>query len=266
MDLSNKLLLANGCSHMAGLYQGDRDDLYSPAMKQGRSPAAKLAKLTGMEYGINLAAPGGSNDYIVRTTMQWIADNPGRLKDIFVLIGWTEGNRREQWWYYDPNAYDYVPRWEWKLPWWAGADRTHEYHHERGGGPQRMQANDAERMVNNGKHDGDYLSFSRLYYQNCDPWWNQLARARQIIQMQHLLSGLGIPYLFYNADDDILPDDQIALQLLDTTRFYQPYTFAGVELRKKFEWGYCYHFDHDANEYLAGCMYEFMVNSPAYAG
>ena len=130
---------------------------------------------------------------------------------------------------------------------------------------QRMQAYDAECMVKNGRHDGDYRRFSELYYQNCDPWWNQQARASQIVCLQHLLSSLHIPYLFYNAEDAIDPDDTVQQALLDRTRFFEPWTSATQILGKSFAIGQCSHFDHDATQHLAELFREFIMSSTAYA-
>lgn len=72
-----KILLANGCSHVAG----------------SESPISfvkPLAEKMGME-SVNLALPGGGNDRIVRTTINHCLTN----KVDFVVVGWTTYERQE---------------------------------------------------------------------------------------------------------------------------------------------------------------------------
>lgn len=53
-----------------------------------------LSNLIGCEIQ-NDAVPGGSNQRIIRTSLDWIAAN--KDKDLFVVIGWTGLNRIELW-------------------------------------------------------------------------------------------------------------------------------------------------------------------------
>lgn len=45
---------------------------------------------------INIASPGGSNDKIIRTTYEWIKQNPKEVKDSIFVIGLTEILRSEK--------------------------------------------------------------------------------------------------------------------------------------------------------------------------
>lgn len=72
-----KILLANGCSHVAG-------------SESNISFAEPLAEMMGMT-AVNLATPGGGNDRILRTTIDYCVANPVD----FVLIGWTTHERVE---------------------------------------------------------------------------------------------------------------------------------------------------------------------------
>jgi hypothetical protein len=72
-----KILLANGCSHVAG----------------SESPISFVEPLSnklGMRP-VNLATPGGGNDRILRTTIDYCVANPVD----FVVIGWTTHERVE---------------------------------------------------------------------------------------------------------------------------------------------------------------------------
>lgn len=86
-------ILINGCSHSAGseiegsgIGEGDynRENCFG----------AVLAKRLGLGY-TNLALPGGSNDYINRSTNMWILDNFELAKKTLFLIHWTGSNRSE---------------------------------------------------------------------------------------------------------------------------------------------------------------------------
>jgi|TARA_Y100001938_G_C8093282_1_gene436474 hypothetical protein len=46
---------------------------------------------------INEAQHGGSNDRIIRMTMDWCSNNKSKLKDTLFVIGWTSFNRFEFW-------------------------------------------------------------------------------------------------------------------------------------------------------------------------
>jgi hypothetical protein len=72
-----KILLANGCSHVAG-------------SESALSFATPLAEKLGMS-AVNIALPGGSNDRINRTTIDFCLNN----QVDFVVIGWTTHERFE---------------------------------------------------------------------------------------------------------------------------------------------------------------------------
>ena len=61
------------------------------------------------------AQAGGSNDRIIRTTQQWINDNPDTLEDTFMLIQWSTWEREEwfydnTWWQVNASGIDQVPQ------------------------------------------------------------------------------------------------------------------------------------------------------------
>lgn len=72
-----KILLANGCSHVAGS-ESPISFVEPLANKLGMSP-------------VNLAMPGGGNDRILRTTIDYCVANPVD----FVIIGWSTHERTE---------------------------------------------------------------------------------------------------------------------------------------------------------------------------
>lgn len=81
-----KILLANGCSHVAG----------SESPISFVDPLAEKMSMTP----VNIAMPGGSNDRIHRTTIEYCLNNTVD----FVVIGWTTHERFEFPW---NNKFEY---------------------------------------------------------------------------------------------------------------------------------------------------------------
>lgn len=79
-------IYANGCSYVdgTGLHQ-----------LQKRPTAVHLfARQLKCDY-LNNAKGGGSNQRIVRTTIDWLLENKDKWNEVLVLIGWTEFHRYE---------------------------------------------------------------------------------------------------------------------------------------------------------------------------
>lgn len=85
-------LVAIGCSHTAGseLYQG----LGEHPENRKLAYSKKIADRLGLDY-INLAVNGGTNDYIFRTTIEFINNNIRDIHNYRFLIGWTSSLRIE---------------------------------------------------------------------------------------------------------------------------------------------------------------------------
>ena len=61
------------------------------------------------------AQAGGSNARIIRTTTDWIEQNPDKLADTFMLIQWSTWEREEwfhdgTWWQVNASGVDHVPQ------------------------------------------------------------------------------------------------------------------------------------------------------------
>ena len=72
------MLLVNGCSHIAG-------------SEADTNVGILFAKELGHDL-VNIAEPGGGNQRILRSTIEYIEQNE---KPDFVLIGWTTHERFE---------------------------------------------------------------------------------------------------------------------------------------------------------------------------
>jgi len=119
------ILYVNGCSHSAAAeaavshaWACDDSDLW----EHGDKPhPANLA----VSYGKHLAdalnadltcqaSSGGSNDRIIRTTTEWINNNPNNIKHTFMILQWTTWEREEwlhegTWYQVNASGIDSVP-------------------------------------------------------------------------------------------------------------------------------------------------------------
>ena len=118
------ILYANGCSHTAAAEAAVSAVFAVDDGKHGidRRPHPKnLAVSWCTVLGNALKMPviceaesGGSNPRILRTTREWIAKNPDKLKDVFMILQWTTWER-EEWFYKDlwlqvnASGWDWVP-------------------------------------------------------------------------------------------------------------------------------------------------------------
>ena len=105
------ILYVNGCSHSSAaeaavphawacddgeLWQcGDEPHPANLAVSYGKHIADSL----GAEL-ICQSSSGGSNDRIIRTTTEWIKNNPDKLDNTFIILQWTTWER-EEWFYQD---------------------------------------------------------------------------------------------------------------------------------------------------------------------
>ena len=98
LDVSNKQwLYVSGCSHLAGSEVVEQGNTARTNEAVGLVWPGLLAKEYELNY-ITQCMPGASNDYIVRSTMQfvskWIAQ--GRdPSELLVVIGWSTNERME---------------------------------------------------------------------------------------------------------------------------------------------------------------------------
>jgi hypothetical protein len=120
------ILYANGCSHTAAAeavlpygFAEDDGKLYH----LGRRPhpvnleASWCTHLT-RDLGMTLycdAETASSNDRIIRTTKEWIANNPEQLNNVFMVLQWTTWEREEwlhngTWYQVNASGVDWVPK------------------------------------------------------------------------------------------------------------------------------------------------------------
>ena len=118
------ILYANGCSHTAAAEAVVPDVFAIDDGKNGidRRPhpinlAASWCSHVAKSLGAHLicqAESGGSNTRILRTTREWIATNPDKLKDTVMMLQWTTWEREEwlhndTWYQVNASGLDWVP-------------------------------------------------------------------------------------------------------------------------------------------------------------
>ena len=97
METKKITLFANGCSHTAG---SEIDFALQGHKYEGAWPKW-LAEDFGWNW-INIAQPGASNEYIRRTTIEWVIENVElekkyTPKELVVVVMWSGFNRFEVW-------------------------------------------------------------------------------------------------------------------------------------------------------------------------
>jgi len=101
MDLSDKkYLVAIGCSHMAGSEIEGPGYTDRSKINLLKAWPGIIAKHYNLNY-INQSQPGGSNDYLLRQTVEFVAKwiEQGRdTSELFIVLGWTTNERIEFTW------------------------------------------------------------------------------------------------------------------------------------------------------------------------
>ena len=119
------ILYANGCSHTAAAeavvpaaFAEDDGrvgiDRRPHPLNLAASWCTKLAKHLNADLVCD-AESASSNDRIIRTTREWIANNPERLSNTFMVIQWTTWEREEwlhngTWYQVNASGADWVPK------------------------------------------------------------------------------------------------------------------------------------------------------------
>jgi hypothetical protein len=95
-----KYLYVNGCSMSEGACMvhpnEDNEHLPNPSVDYENRWSALLSNEIGL-IEVNEALHGGSNDRILRKTLDWCLDNQDKIKDTLFVIGWTLNDRFELW-------------------------------------------------------------------------------------------------------------------------------------------------------------------------
>lgn len=168
------ILLTNGCSWTWG---GGIDRQYPDKTELDQLTWPKhLADLLGCEEFYNLAAGGGSNQRILRTTLDWILYQPKHvLENTIAVIQWTEESRYE---YYVQDDFNV------------------EYENDQDRWVRVKLGNVIPLELN----DHYQLSQDRIKYQN-SKIQNVYSYINNCNAMANMLSTYGIKYYFWDFTD-----------------------------------------------------------------
>ena len=151
LEKMHEFLLSNGCSFL------------SKRKGVNEHTGVLLANNLGLEH-IGLASEGSGNDRLVVTTKLFFYENPERIKDTFVLVGWT-----------NPARIDYIKNHQ-KPPWgenWFSLKKKRE------------------KLA----QDPAWETYKKVHN-----YENLMARMlRQILEMQDFFENLGIKYCMYHS-------------------------------------------------------------------
>ena len=172
-----KHIFINGCSHTAGS-EIEGSALGDTEYNREHCFGAQLARRLGVDY-TNNALPGGSNDYIFRTTNFWIQDNIELAKQSLFLINWTGAARAE----YFHNGVD-DNNWFWmQIPFVPDENVGHLH-------PNYFSYVDKQDSAN-------AKAVSRHLFMSETHW--EINRYMNILNLQSMLKVHDIPYIFKNS-------------------------------------------------------------------
>jgi hypothetical protein len=142
----------------------------------------RLGKLLNIqEPTISMAKGGRGNDRILNTTMHWFFKNPEKLKDTFVSVGWTTGYR-----------WDYV-----------SSART----------PKEKQGGIKGELLKFDYQWGTWQLWQHDFFMRDKDFDVELASAvklyTNILSLQYFLKHHNIPYVFYHALTNDLPENEV---------------------------------------------------------
>ena len=194
-----RLLVINGCSHAAG------SEIEAPGIGdseecRNRSFGALLAKKLN-RTPVHLALPGGSNDWIYRSTAAWLGDNRQRIEnkevDVLFLIHWT-GAERFEYRFWQPYKTDHI-----------NYKHDNYYRSISIGTDQDFQGED--RLI--------FKTFCKMFVNGKNYWSDN--KIKNIIALQSLLKSFNCNYWFGNAFDTFFetPTYHSMIKLLDKRYF-----------------------------------------------
>ncbi len=211
-----KYLYANGCSFVYG------DELSNPNDSEWLEKK-RWSRIFSDKYGveeINESKNGSSNNRIYRTTKEWILNNESKLKDTFVVVGWSQAIRTERF-----------------------NDMVGMYEAINFGiNPDNMSASenngmDATGQSEPGKDHGPFFgrSPSRSFWRQYEKYYfNELyfteESALRVFALQELLNKLNVKYYFYFSMETMV------LHYLQQPQFKKIYDFKKIHNKSQEEW------------------------------
>jgi hypothetical protein len=170
-------LLSNGCSFLTKRRGMDNHT------------GVLLSGHYGYEH-IGLASSGKGNDRLIVTTKLFFYENPERIKDTFVLIGWTNPARSD---YIDNYREDWSNSGTWGESWFSLKTKKEKEKPPR---------------------DPSWSTYKQIHN-----YGNLIAKMfRQILEMQDFFENLGIKYCMYHSLNVLPANIKVKLEKLELLR------------------------------------------------
>jgi hypothetical protein len=195
-----KRIFFNGCSYTYGRRRNEeleREERYENRW------TLELSKIYDVEE-VSWAIPGASNDWIVRTTMEWIGKNSDKVPSTAFVIGLTQPYR---WEWFNARANEYEPKHPHDLTQTSvpdftnrmkdlyGKDRTEDYKNLPGEGSTDPFLADGVRP-----RPKFYQQYLYYYYNG---FKSMLESIRKIVMLQGYFKSLGVDYYFVSAFSEL---------------------------------------------------------------
>lgn len=191
-------MFVNGCSHTAGC---EIDGTYESAYNRENAFGPQIAKRLNIPF-TNNALNGASNDYITRTTVHWILDNPDLAKNTLFFINWTSAERAE----YFYNDKKFSKNLWWNIPYVPDTQVGHISHSYAAGMPKEY--------LRNAKIVSSHLFLNSTH--------SEINRYNNIIYLQTILKAMGLKYIFRNGFTCSVDDNRYSnyIKQIDRVNFF----------------------------------------------
>lgn len=192
-----KRIFFNGCSYTYGRRRNQ--ELEQEERYENRW-TLELSKIYDVEE-VSWAIPGASNDWIVRTTMEWIGKNSDKVPETSFIIGVTQPYR---WEWFNTIVNEYEPKHPHDLLHTAVPDFTHRmkdlYGEERTKDYPLDNAHDPFLAKDVRPRPKFYQQYLYYYYSG---FKCLLESIRKIVMLQGYFKSLGVDYYFVSAFSEL---------------------------------------------------------------
>lgn len=246
-------IYANGCSNSCAI---DPETPGQPTVRTNDVYPGILAKKLNIPTYTNEALGGGSNDRIIRTTLEWVSNYLGRGHDperLFVIIGWTQCYRKEFTW----NKVEELKE----------NTFLKEFYPFNRFWPGAMETDESEYFV------GKCKDFWRLWLAHgVNDFFEQEQWLLKVIGLQSFFKTQSIKHLFINTAGfftfkELLPLAELIDQVyyynmfdpdLETAHLRSNKVLFGKEFETQFKIGWNGHFSEDFHQHFANLLEEYI--------
>jgi hypothetical protein len=197
-----RVLIINGCSHSAGSEipgEGIGDGRECRDQSFGALLAAQLDRKP-----VHLALPGGSNEWILRSSIAWVGDNLDKIRnkeiDVKFLVHWSGAER-----------------WEYRFPEKPFMTPFIDYEHDHA--YRSFSVGSINNMA--GLGSDIFKIFTKMFATGSDYWSDN--KLKNVLSLQSFLQVHQIPYFFGNAFDTFIHTKTYLSMNRLINRKYYPY-------------------------------------------